>query len=209
MATTQEAGVVGFIDLRLIGQTAFVAYIGVTRAARGQGVATNLIARAILEWTDVTRLELDVFDDNAAARRLYDRLGFVDKYRTQWVRRDLPTPAGWTTIDDELESDAMLDKFGFSVLHSTIDGEHHKFGRIGQTLLNCFSLQDFMDEPLLAALRQRLPDLNEAMTTYRSCATSADKPSLQSTWQQIGVSVRASLLLEGSQLDFWSEGSHL
>ena len=58
--------------------------IGVHDAWQGRGVGTALMA-AIVEladnWLNVKRLELSVFAENEAARRLYERFGFVEEGR--------------------------------------------------------------------------------------------------------------------------------
>jgi putative acetyltransferase len=54
--------------------------IAVRGAARGQGVGTALVDAAVKlcdSWTNITRIELQVYTDNAAAIALYRKFGFV------------------------------------------------------------------------------------------------------------------------------------
>lgn len=58
--------------------------IGVHDDWQGRGVGTALM-RAIVDladnWLNLLRLELEVYSDNEAARRLYERFGFVEEGR--------------------------------------------------------------------------------------------------------------------------------
>lgn len=54
--------------------------VGVKAAARGQGIGTALIRAAIEvceSWTNISRIELQVYTDNIAAISLYKKCGFV------------------------------------------------------------------------------------------------------------------------------------
>jgi L-phenylalanine/L-methionine N-acetyltransferase len=59
-----------------------VGRIGISVAAewQGKGVGTALMAAVVDladNWLNLTRLELEVYADNAAAIRLYERFGFI------------------------------------------------------------------------------------------------------------------------------------
>lgn len=54
--------------------------MGVKAAAQGTGVGSALVAAAIElceKWMNVSRIELEVYTDNAAAIRLYEKHGFT------------------------------------------------------------------------------------------------------------------------------------
>lgn len=54
--------------------------MGVKASARGTGVGSALVGAAIeicAKWMDVSRVELEVCADNAAAINLYQKHGFV------------------------------------------------------------------------------------------------------------------------------------
>lgn len=57
--------------------------IAVDPAQRRQGLAADMLGALIveLEATGLTRLTLEVAEDNTAARRLYDRFGFAEDGR--------------------------------------------------------------------------------------------------------------------------------
>ncbi len=73
--------------------------LSVRRDWRGKGVGSAMIARAI-EWARVhglARIELQVYDRNTAAIRLYERFGFV----TEGIRRSAVRHRG-KAIDDRM-----------------------------------------------------------------------------------------------------------
>jgi putative acetyltransferase len=54
--------------------------MGVKSSARGQGVGTSLVRAAIAvceDWGNISRIELEVFTDNAPAIALYKKCGFT------------------------------------------------------------------------------------------------------------------------------------
>jgi ribosomal protein S18 acetylase RimI-like enzyme len=71
----------------------YVAYLGVTQAARGRGVATSLlqavIADAAERGRDRVTLEVDA-DSPTGAERLYAAMGFAQQYSTESWHRDVP-----------------------------------------------------------------------------------------------------------------------
>ncbi|EYR62507.1 GCN5 family acetyltransferase [Actinotalea ferrariae CF5-4] len=74
----------------------YVAYLGVTQAARGRGVATALlravIADAASRGRDRVSLEVDA-DSPTGADRLYAAMGFERRYATESWHRDVPCEA--------------------------------------------------------------------------------------------------------------------
>ena len=73
----EEAG--GFILLRAVADEAEILTLAVHPASRRQGVGARLVRSAADMAADhgVTRMFLEVADDNTAARALYDRTGFA------------------------------------------------------------------------------------------------------------------------------------
>ena len=71
----------------------YVAYLGVTQAARGRGVASSLlravIADAAERGRDRVTLEVDA-DSPTGADRLYASMGFEQRYSTESWHRDVP-----------------------------------------------------------------------------------------------------------------------
>ena len=79
-----DAGtIVGWADVRRLRPPGFTHRgqlgMGIAASHRGRGIGSRLLAAviALCPSLGVTRLELTVFGSNAAARRLYERHGFV------------------------------------------------------------------------------------------------------------------------------------
>jgi ribosomal-protein-alanine N-acetyltransferase len=73
----------GFILIRTVADEAEILTLAVRPAARRLGLGATLVARGAAEAAarGARRLFLEVADDNAAARALYDRAGFVEAGR--------------------------------------------------------------------------------------------------------------------------------
>lgn len=97
-ALLEQAGVFalsepeGFILIRTVADEAEVLTLAVRPPARRHGLAARLVegARAAAERRGAMRLFLEVAQDNAAARALYARAGFVETGRRPgyYARRD-------------------------------------------------------------------------------------------------------------------------
>ena len=70
----------GFILVRTVADEAEILTLAVRPADRRRGIATDLVARgaSVAAMQGATRLFLEVAEDNAAARGLYERAGFVE-----------------------------------------------------------------------------------------------------------------------------------
>ncbi len=73
----------GFILVRTVADEAEILTLAVRPADRRRGIATDLVARgaSVAAMQGATRLFLEVAEDNAAARALYERAGFVEAGR--------------------------------------------------------------------------------------------------------------------------------
>lgn len=92
----QDASVVGWCDIQpAFGQARRhigILGMGLLPAFRRRGIGTELLSAAVATaWArGLTRIELTVRDDNASAKRLYERLGF----RSEGVNRQSMLVAG-------------------------------------------------------------------------------------------------------------------
>lgn len=73
----------GFVLLRVVADEAEILTLAVRSSARGQGIGTRLVREGCAEARrqGATRLFLEVAQDNAAARALYARTGFIEAGR--------------------------------------------------------------------------------------------------------------------------------
>lgn len=78
-----SAEISGYLCAYLVMEEMQLASVAVAPEFRGRGVAQRLVAEMIRRGTEegATEVWLDVRESNAAARRLYQKLGFREVYR--------------------------------------------------------------------------------------------------------------------------------
>jgi RimJ/RimL family protein N-acetyltransferase len=99
MIAVRDGAIVGYVGAfagyyRSTRGVLSIHHIGVRRALRGQAVATRLLD-GLEDWArprGAHRLDLTVDEDNAPARALYRKHGYVEEGRIREAARD---PAGW------------------------------------------------------------------------------------------------------------------
>lgn len=154
---------VGYAELkRLDDATGFLSYVAVEPAARGRGVAAALVADYLRAEVDVVAMELDVFETNEPARRLYDRMGFEETGRTTWWSAPLEQAAA---RDDVRVADlhAVLARhraYGFTDAVVDPDGAATRFGVLGDEVLRSFTAESFDDVAMQAVARHLFPRLS-------------------------------------------------
>jgi len=92
-AFAEDGDLVGWIDFNIggfedISHTATIG-MGVGRNQRGKGIGEKLLRACIgnAKKLRLEKLELEVFDSNAAARSLYHKVGFVEEGRLRRKRK--------------------------------------------------------------------------------------------------------------------------
>jgi len=185
---------IGFAEFRLnTTKVGFLSYVCVADHSRGLGVATSLIDHFIVSRQPLDRLELDVFDDNSPALRLYEKLGFVRHEQKAWLRRHLPPPSTPLSIPQLHMSAATYAAYGFCELPVEWRGHDTRLGRIGANVLRCFDLRSFSDNDLLASAKATIPSLTEALTIL----TVSDCDPLPPETVTVTVSNRLVKTLDG------------
>ncbi len=155
--------VAGFAEFRLDGTDAFLAYVCVADWARRRGVATALLESFVAIHPAVHRLDLDVFEQNQAAARLYESLGFATSGASAWFRRELPDPTVPLQVPDAASMKATHERYAFSQCELPLNGQVRRVGRIGSEVLRCFDRDAFGDDVLLSRLRATFPTVTEAL----------------------------------------------
>jgi ribosomal protein S18 acetylase RimI-like enzyme len=62
--------------------TGYIEFVGVVESARGRGIAKKIMSEIINESKNYNEFILDVTDNNVAAIKSYEKLGFVEFKRT-------------------------------------------------------------------------------------------------------------------------------
>ena len=187
VSTDENDQAIGFAEFRLnTTKVGFLSYVCVADHSRGLGVATSLIDHFVVSRQPLHRLELDVFDDNSPALRLYEKLGFVRHEQKAWLRRPLPPPSRPLSISQLPSSMAAYAAYGFCELPVEWQGHDIKLGRIGANVLRCFDLQSFSDDTLLARAKATFPSLTETLTIQ----TVSDSDPLPSGTVAVNLSNR-------------------
>lgn len=162
LVSERDGEVVGFTEVRRISNaTGFLSYICVDETARGEGVATSMIA-AWLRDADIERIELDVFAHNLSARGLYARLGFVESGTSQWVRRQMPNARSGLKVADAHVTEACMQRYGFATL-ALQDESVSTVGLLGQTVVRLPALSSFSDDALLGRIAGAMSGRTEAL----------------------------------------------
>lgn len=170
LAESESNDLLGFADFRLLdGGIGFLSYICVTEIARGRGIAKQLISRCLEHFPEIYTVQLDVFEDNHAAKLLYRKLGFQEASRSIWFIRSCPeiSTRKINNINIRFEnlplSLAHFEKYGFCELSGFFHERKIKFGRLGENVLRCFQPEDYEDDILLAELRYIFPSITEVL----------------------------------------------
>ncbi|RYB94300.1 GNAT family N-acetyltransferase [Nocardioides oleivorans] len=191
VAETDEDGRIGFVDLQVVDPgTAHLSYVCVTEPARGRGVAGTLLRDYLHRNPDVVSMQLDVFDDNASARALYDRLGFESVATTTWWVADLPRArraAAGTRVQGLHAATAWLDTYGFAELAVAVDDAIMPLARPSRSVLRCPDPALLLQPAVLAAVVDELPELSEVLVTLEG---DEPPPSDIGPLRQVNRSIR-------------------
>lgn len=186
--------ILGFADFDIRNEfSPHLAYICVAAEAQGRGIATSLIQHFLKAHPLVRSLTLDVFEQNAAARSLYRKLGFLDGYRTAWHERSLPAQSldGEIGISNFPNLIASHQRFGFSMATVENSRDTFRIGRLGDGIFRISDPDIFADDRFLSRLRRIFPETHSALLISRS--ESFD--TIPAPTRQILVSVNMQLTL--------------
>lgn len=161
--TVAERGgeIIGAAEMRLGADGLFLNYVALTREARGQGIGRALLLGAIERSTAVglSRLGLDVFEDNAAARAWYERLGLQSIASREMWALPLPEPSGGTSspIDWTPEAESWQRRYGFSSCAVETRTGVITVGRLGTAWFRLTDVAAVADRQLLERLAADAP----------------------------------------------------
>jgi GNAT superfamily N-acetyltransferase len=141
------------------------AHLGIVCTApelRRRGIATEMIGTFRDAHPEVTSISLHVFEGNAGAIAMYQRMGFVRVSEVAWLTRGMPPASGVLTTRDLEHSLASHALFGFSQVKVAVEGSAGRIGRLGDDLIRLSRATDMADEALLAAVAAAFPTARTA-----------------------------------------------
>ena len=154
VAGDRHDAVVGFVQWRLISDTAVINNIYVRHVSRGQRIGRRLLADSLQQLTwPFTLVELDVFADNPRAKRWYETLGFCEDGRRVWLEGPRPKRAGGDYLLEGLpQADAVQQVLGFSLFRVTTKQRVYRVGRLGEQWFRLFDPVALDDSALMSAI---------------------------------------------------------
>ena len=154
----QAGQVIGASEFRLFPNQLFLNYIAVDPQCRSKGLGRLMIADAIRRFrTDQSiTIGLDVYEDNSAARRFYERLYFFEIYRTNWFDCQIPDRSSnsFYTVRNWSQAEIIQTKYGFSHFEVTTQERTYSVGRIGARLFRLSGVEWCEDSGLASGLKR-------------------------------------------------------
>lgn len=151
-----EDEIKGFAEFRSDAETVFLNNIFIMPEYRSIGGGSELLKIGLCElsYTGQKFVALDVFSNNAAARRWYSALGFKPVFRQVWAQFSLPKmdAGGWWSASGLPQADRVHDAYGFSSFSLQTDSSTYSIGRLGESLFRISSPEIFDDYSALRAL---------------------------------------------------------
>lgn len=155
-AGTIDGEIGGFVDVT-IGQTGpnFLTRIAVKSNYRGYGVSKLMLSLIQQNYSTERRWELDVFQSNIGAKRLYESLGFEVLATKKWLGRMLPRTQR-TDSSSDFES-PQYRLYGFTT--TVIRGHHFS---VAGSAVRCRDLETFSNNTLLSQAQEQFPRVDRA-----------------------------------------------
>lgn len=155
--------VAGFADITINRDSPnFLTRIAVKSDFRGYGVAGLTMSEIQRTYGTRNEWELDVFQENTGARRLYESFGFAVTSTNKWLGRMLPLRAG---VDDGMiqshAEDPTYSRYGFT----NIDIQGHNISIAGAAV-RCREIDLFLDDSFLAKVQQKFPKVNRTFIVF-------------------------------------------
>lgn len=190
VSTNDRDEAIGFAEFRMMAPgTGFLSYICVDHDFRGLGVASSLIEAFVNSRQSLEELELDVFDNNLPALRLYEKFGFARGGQKAWLSRCLPSPSVPLSISQPHAAAAIFATYGFCETTAEWRSIEVRLGRIGTDVLRCFNIESFSDNALLASARATFPSPTVALII----TSARDKGTLPPGTTTVALSNRLTL----------------
>lgn len=175
VAVDKQGRIVGFTEFRIPTSTSgFLSNIFLSEDVRGKGLGSRMIQHFLDDHPSISHIELDVFDSNPGARRLYRKLGFKEQKASYWFAQsvDVTDPASEVDVTVSLSSVAMHSRYGFSEFTVSNAYQEIRFGRIGDSVLRVYEPQH-LNAAIIAGIKKTFPSID---TTF------VIRPSQEREW---------------------------
>jgi ribosomal protein S18 acetylase RimI-like enzyme len=156
----------GFAEFRHTDDdSTLLTWFAVGEQARGLGLGRRMLLHGA-ETFARARVQLDVFDYNTGAQRLYRRLGFKEISRSCWFVKTIPSGLSHgeaLSVYSWHESAACLAAYGFAQVRALWHASPVRIGLLGSSTLKIERAEQMMDETFLAALGTAFPGRRRAL----------------------------------------------
>lgn len=185
----------GFAEFRhLDGERTLTTWIVVDESARGAGLGTRMLRHASNKFAG-RRMQVDVFDTNLRARRLYDQLGFQPVSAFRWYTRALPEANGRShglDVRSWHEAQAAFNAYGFCQIRAEWHGRPVTFGLLGASIVRVDAPELFGDETFLRAVKYTFPQRQGAL--HMAPGAAGQRPDAQLLLEATRLEARSLVL---------------
>ena len=150
--------VIGAMEIKILESNIFLNYIAIDNDFRGKKIGSNLIKYGVeylLNQYDYRMIQLDVFEENIGAFKLYKKIGFqvINKYEWHTIKtKENQNKVVDYTILNKEEYKSIYEYRGFSNLTLEINNEIKNIGMLVEKWFRIIS--NDLDDNLINCLSQ-------------------------------------------------------
>ena len=153
-----ENKIIGAMEIKILNSNIFLNYIAIDDKFRGKKIGSNLIKYGVedlLKKYDYRNIQLDVFEDNIGALKLYKKIGFqvINKYEWHTIKtKENQNEVVDYRILNKEEYRSTYDYRGFSNLIIEVNKKIKNIGMLGEKWFRVAS--NDLDDNLINCLSQ-------------------------------------------------------
>lgn len=164
---TNANSLIGFAEWRLIDDILFLNNFYVSALFRGRGIGSHVIRQASIHAAKegLSSVQLDAFDTNESAIRLYERNGFVRQHAYYWyasapLHQWMDVEAEESSLDymihDWPQAVASLEVYGYGFFRVSFDRQEERIVLMKENYFR-MRLKAAMNKDVLALLARLAP----------------------------------------------------